>query len=175
MMKLTLAFALLITAAAAAHAQDRTPVGTPYPQGSSEIYPKKIADPVQLDEAHIAASRAAGRPSDREANENAKLWKYTTVPTFKAEIKVKNSSAKAIQSVAWTATLLDPETGAVIRSYDVTTEAQIKPGKTKKLSERLQKPRADTVSADSRGAKVADLKVKVTSVTYVDGSTSTTP
>lgn len=175
MTKLILAFALLVTAAAAAQAQGTTPAGTPLPPGTNDLELRKIKDPVQLDEAHIAASRAAGRPYDLEANVNARLRGYTAVPTFKAEIKVKNTSAKVIQSVSWTATLLDSETGGVISTYDVTTEARIAPGKTKKLSEHLRKPSVQTVPASSRGAVVADLKVKVNTVTYVDGTTSNTP
>ncbi|MFL6334173.1 MAG: hypothetical protein ACJ754_12740 [Pyrinomonadaceae bacterium] len=174
MTKLTLAFMLLLTAAAGAHAQratGTTPVGTPYPAGSTNEYPRKITDPVILSENHIADSRNAGASSEREANAAGRI----AVPTFKAELKVTNHAAQAIKSVSWTATLLDSATGTVIHTYDVTTEAKIAPGKTKKLSEHLRKPSASRVSADTRGAKVADLRVKVNAVTYADGSTSTTP
>lgn len=171
MTKLTLTFVLLLAAAAAAHAQGTTPAGTPYPSGSSPIYPKLDPDVVRRDEAHIAANRAA----TRDAEARAATLGRTSGQTFKAEIKVTNTSVKAIQSVSWTATLLDPFTGAVIRAYDVETETQIAPGKTKKLSEKLPKPGPRTVSATSLGGTAADLKVRINTITYVDGTTSTTP
>ena len=182
MTKLTLTFMLLLTAAAAAHAQDTTPAGTPLPPGTSTIELRKIKDPVQLDEAHIAASHRSSAAAERRAAEengaNPVRRAVPPTPSFKAEIKVTNHAAKAIKSVAWTATLTDPDTGAVIDSYDVTTEARIAPGKTKKLSKRLRVPRANVVRATSRTpnkSQVANLKVAVKAVTYADGSTSTTP
>ena len=174
MTKLTLAFAMMLTAAAAANAQT-TPAGTPWPPNTLPIEgnTKKIQDPVILEERHIAASRNSTAPAERRAS---------TLPDrdvfFKAEIKVKNSSAKAIRYVTWTATLLDSETGEFIRSYYVTTEAKIAPGKTRKLSERLLTPIDRVVRANARRPdkpNVADIKVKVNEVTYADGTTSTTP
>ena len=173
MKKLTLVFALLLTAAAAAHAQT-TPAGTPYPPVSSDIYPKKIKDPVQLDEAHIAASRNSTTPSER----NATSARSNKSPTFKAVVEVTNHSAKAIKSVEWTATLTDPATGDILSTYDVTTKSNIAPGKKKRLSKNLRTPHARVVSATSREPfqpKVGNLKVAVKSVTYADGTTSTTP
>jgi hypothetical protein len=173
MKKLTLAFALLLTAAAAAHAQT-TPAGTSYPPGSSDIYPKKIKDPAQLDEAHIANSRLRSTPAEREAE----AARRNTPQTFKAEVVVTNHAAKAIKSVEWTATLTDPATGDIISTYDVTTKSNISPGKTKKLSKRLRTPHVRVVSATSRDPyrpQVGNVKVEVTGVTYADGSTSTTP
>lgn len=173
MKKLTLALALLLTAAAAAQAQT-TPANTPYPPGSSGIYPKKIADPVHLDETHIANARVNTAPSEREAASS----RYNRPPTFKAEIRVTNRAAKAIKSVEWTATLTDPNTGDVISTYDVTSKAKISPGKSKKLSKNLRTPQARVVSITDRTPyqpKVGNIKVEVTSVTYADGTTSTTP
>lgn len=175
MKQLTLAFALLLIAAATAPAQDRTPAGTAYPPGSSEIYPRKIKDPVQLDEAHIANSRASTGPAEREA---ASAWRYNRPSTFKAEVMVTNHAAKAIKSVAWTTTLTDSVTGNVISTYDVMTETKISPGKTKKLSKKLRAPQARVVSATSRTfyqPQTGRIEVEVTSVTYADGTTSTTP
>ncbi len=175
MTKLTLAFALMLTAAAAAHAQGTTPAGTPLPPGTSDLHLRKIKDPVHLDEALINASRNRNISRAESVPHTAR---NTKPPTFDAKIKVKNSSTKFIESVDWTATLLDPETGAVIRSYAVTSKTRIAPGKSKKLSEKLEKPGYRVVSAVSPNPHkgvVADLKVKVTSVTYADGSTSTTP
>ena len=174
MKKLTLVFALLLTAAAAARAQDRTPAGTPYPPGSSSIDPKIIRDPVHRDEAHIAASRARTSPMEREAS----AWRYNMPRTFKALVEVTNHAAKAIKSVEWTATLTDPATGDVIGTYDVTTKSNIAPGKTKKLSKRLTTPHARVVSATASNpyqSRVGDLKVEVKNVTYADGTTSATP
>src|ERR1044072_605827 len=174
MKKLTLTFALLLVAAAAAHAQDTTPVGTPYPSGSSSIYPKKITDPVIRDEALIAESRTRTYPAEREALAR----RYNMSPTFKAVVEVTNHSAKAIKSVEWTATLTDSATGDVLGTYDVTTKSKIAPGKTKKLSKSLSTPRARVVSATARNPnqpRVGSVKVAVKSVTYADGTTSMMP
>lgn len=174
MKKLTLTFALLLAASAAAHAQDRTPAGTPYPPGSSSLDPKIIRDPVHRDEAHIAASRVRANEAEREAA----AWRYNMPRTFKAVVEVTNHAAKAIKSVEWTTTLIDPNTGDVIRTYDVTTKANIAPGRTKKLSKNLRTPNARVVSATDRNLyqpRVGNLKVEVKGVTYADGTTSTTP
>jgi hypothetical protein len=170
MRKLTLIVALLLTAAAAAHAQ--------IPNGSTGFDPKREAlrdgNTVRLDEAHISDSRASNAKLESEAN----AARHGQLPSFKAQIEVTNHAAKIIQAVEWTATLIDPGTGAVIRTYDVTTETRIAPGKTKKLSKHLQTPRARVVSVKTHTPGkpvVADLKVKVTGVTYADGTTSTMP
>lgn len=171
MTKLTLAFALLLTAASAARAQ--TPyVGAPVADPHRDAL--AIKDPVHRDEALIAGANRRNINLEREANAARRAMPQT----FKAEVEVTNRAAKAIKFVSWTATLTDPETGAVIRTYDVETRAGIAPGKTRRLSKRLRTPRADVVKAPSlpgRKRPVADLRVEVTGVTYVDGSTSTTP
>ena len=168
MTKLTVALALLLTAAAAARAQT--------PNGNSGNDPLRDAmrtgDAAKIGEAHIEASRAFGAGAEREA---ARLG---MTPSFKAVVEVTNRAAKAIKSVSWTATLTEPGTGNVIQSYDVETKTRIDPGTTKKLSKRLRTPRASRLllATTPRGrSPVADLKVEVTGVTYVDGSTSTTP
>jgi hypothetical protein len=175
MKKLTLTFALLLTATAVAHAQDsRTPAGTQYPPGSSEIYPKKIKDPVQLDEAHIANARVRTTPSEREAASA----RYNRNRSFKAVVEVTNHAAKAIKSVEWTATLTDSLTGDIISTYDVTTKSNIAPGKTKKLSKNLRTPAARVVSAAAGNPyrpQVGNIQVEVKTITYADGTTSTTP
>ena len=171
--KLTLAFVLLLTATAAAHAQT-TPAGTSYPPGSSDIYPKKIKDPVQLDEAHIANSRVRTGPAEREAA----AARRNMPQTFKAEVVVTNHAAKAIKSVEWTTTLTDPNTGNVIQTFDVTTKAKIAPGKTKRLSKNLRTPHARVVSIRDPTPyqpRVGNITVAVKAVTYADGTTSTTP
>lgn len=170
MKKLILTFALLLTAAAAAHAQ--------IPNNNLGTDPFRDArysrDPAKSEEALIIASRISSIPAENEAD----AVRRSLPPTFKAKIEVTNSAAKTIKSVEWRATLLDSETGAVIRAYDVTTDARIAPGKTKKLSKSLRTPHAKAVKATSRAprrAQVADLKVKVTGVTYEDGTTSAAP
>jgi hypothetical protein len=172
MRKLPLAFALLLTVAAAAQAQ--TPAGTQYPAGSSDIYPKKIKDSVQLDESHIANSRASSAPAEREAA----AARNNRPQTFKAVVEVTNHAAQAIKSVEWTTTLIDPNTGDVISTYDVTTKTRIAPGKTKKLSKNLRTPYARVVSVRDRTPyrpRVGNIAVEVKAVTYADGTTSTTP
>lgn len=170
MRKLTFIAALLLTAAAAAHAQ--------IPNGSAGSDPQREAlrdrNTVRLDEAHISASRESNARLESEAA----AARRGQLPSFKAQVEVTNHAAKTIQAVEWTATLVDPGTGAVIRTYDLTTETRIAPGKTKKLSKRLQTPRSRVVSVKTQTPgrpAVADLKVKVTGVTYADGTTSTTP
>ena len=172
--KLTLAFALLITAAAAHAQQGTTPAGTPYPPGGSSGDPRVIRDPVHRDEAHIAASRVRTNAAEREAA----AFRYSMPRTFKAAVEVTNHAAKAIKSVEWTTTLTDPNTGDVIHTYDVTTKANIAPGKTKKLSKNLRTPHARVVSAADRNPyrpRVGNIKVEVKGVTYADGTTSATP
>jgi hypothetical protein len=170
MKKLTLAFALLLSVSAAAHAQA--------PNGSPGFDPQREAlrdrNTIRLDEAHINASRTSSARLESEAD----AVRHGRLPSFKAQVKVTNHASKTIMAVEWTATLIDPDTRAVIRSYDVTNETKIAPGKTKKLSKYLQTPRTRVVSVKSATPgrpAVADLKVKVTGVTYADGTTSTTP
>jgi hypothetical protein len=168
--KLTLTLALLLAAAAAAHAQ--VPNNNP---GTDPLRDARLSrDPAKAEEALITASRAASARAENEAADARR----NMPPTFYAEVEVTNSAPKAIKSVEWRATLLDPETGAVIRAYDVKTKARIAPGKTRKLSKLLRTPRANVVKVTSRAPRrpqVADLKVKVTGVTYVDGTTSAAP
>ena len=170
MKKLTLTFALLLTAAAAAHAQ--VPNNNP---GTDPFRDARMSrDPAKSEEALITASRAANARAENEAA----AARRNMPPTFYAEVEVTNSAPKAIKSVQWRATLLDSETGAVIRAYDMKTDARIAPGKTRKLSKLLRTPRANVLKVTSRAprrAQVADLKVKVTGVTYVDGTTSAAP
>lgn len=171
MKKLTLAFALLLTASAAARAQ--TPNNSN--AGNDPVrQAMRMGDSAKAEEAHIAASRTAGAAAERAAASARR----NMPPTFKAEVEVTNNAAKAIKSVTWTATLTEPGTGNVIRSYDVTTKTRIAPGSKKKLSKRLRAPRADRalLAATPYGrSPAADLKVEVTGVTYADGTTSTKP
>lgn len=171
MRKLTLAFALLLTASAAAHAQtpsNRNAGNDPVREAM------RMGDTVKAEEAHINASRRsmAGPESAAAAA------RRSNVRSFKAEVEVTNHAAKSIKYVTWTATLTDPNTGSVIRSYDVKSKTRIAPGSTKKLSKNLRTPPVDRLLAAATPlgrSPVANLKVEVTGVTYADGSTSTTP
>ena len=168
MKKLTLAFALLLSVSAAAHAQ--LPNGSPGSDPLREAM--RTGDAAKVDEAHIHASRIYGARA-----ENAAARRGTT-KTFKAVVEVTNHAAKAIKSVEWTTTLTDPNTGDVIHTYDVTTKANIAPGKTKKLSKNLRTSHARRVSATDRNPyqpRVGNLQVEVKGVTYADGTTSATP
>lgn len=177
MRKLTLAFAFLLTASAAARAQDPysgAPVRDPHRDALA------IRDPVRREEALIAGARRTISRMEHEAASGRRSSRSGSgaYVGFKAEIEVTNRSAKTIKSVNWTATLTDPETGAVIDAYDVTTRASIAPGGKKKFSKRLKTPRAAVLNAartQTGRAPVADLKVAVTGVTYADGSTAPTP
>lgn len=166
MTKLTLAFALLLTGAAAAHAQIPTP-------SDAQRQPMSDRDPIHREETHIASSRNSSSSLEREANASRRH----PLPTMKAVVEVTNHAAKEIKFVTWTATLTDPLTGAVIDSYDVKTKARIAPGSTKKLSKRLKTSRNNVVNASSAGtsSSVIYIKVEVTGVTYADGSTAVTP
>lgn len=177
MKRLILTFALLLTATAAAHAQAPTGSPTGSPNNDSLRNAMRLGDEAKIGEATISTSRSI---NVRTADESAPVSGARREPrsgTFDANIEVTNSAAKTIKAIEWTATLIDHETGAIIRSYDVTSKTNIAPGKTKKLSKQLTTPRAHVVQASSPtpNKQVADLKVKVTAVTYTDGSTSTTP
>lgn len=97
----------------------------------------------------------------------------------RAGVVVINHTSKVIKSVSWAASFTDPATGRLIRRYDVSTEARIKPGKTKTLTKSLPLPTVRVVSAAPAGHKArntfAHLTSGVTGVTYVDGSTSSAP
>ena len=177
MKRLMLAAALMLAALASAHAQ------IPPGRNSSETTADNnrdalaIRDPIHRDEALIAGANKRGNSLQRYAPDENRHPIF--VPTFKAQIKVRNNSAKAIKSVTWSASLIDPGTGRLIRTYDVTSEARIAPGKAKHLSERLPTPSSKVVSAGGppsrKAPAVVDLKTKITLVTYEDGSTSETP
>jgi hypothetical protein len=175
MRKLTIA-ALLLTLAAAAstHAQESS-IPRPSPNATTVQDALRLKDPIQRDEALIAINSRHTNKLEHEANAH----RHTPIRTFKAQVVVTNHSAMAIKSVSWSASLIDPGTGALIRTYDVTTEERIAPGKTKKLTKRLPTPISRVVSASAPTSgklpAVANLKAAVTQVTYEDGTTSETP
>lgn len=172
MTKLLLAGVLVFCAAASARAQ----VNPASRHTGQDTLREALAepDPVRREERLIARTNRA----NARMEEQAKSGRAPKGPAFKARIDVTNRSGKRIESVSWTATLTDPATGAVVRSYEVTTKARIAPGETKRLTEKFETPRAGLVLASDptrRSPRVADLKVAVRSVTYEDGTTSATP
>lgn len=167
---------LILAAAASAHAQGVPPrPGQTSPENETRQDALRDKDPVRRDERVIAVSKRELIKIEREANKS----RPTTAGTFKAQVIVTNHSPKTIKSVSWSASLTDPDTGELIRTYDVTSEARITPGKTKKLSKKLPLPRVNVVSAaapvNSKSPAVANLKATVARVMYEDGTTSETP
>jgi hypothetical protein len=163
--------ALALVAGMSATAQAQVPSA----QDRRDEARRRDPDPIIRDEAHISNSRRQSNRAEREARA---AYRSSNGPSFKAGVVVTNSSAKTIKSVTWSAVLTDRHTGHVIRTYDVTSKASIAPGRSKKLTKRLQTPYGHVVSSSSgggRSAQAADLKVAVESVTYEDGSTSATP
>jgi hypothetical protein len=163
MKKLMLATALMLAALASAHAQNIPPGQSPSATPNNNRDALTIKDPIHRDEALIAGANRRGNSLQKSDTINIPNSPY--VHTFNARIEVTNNSTKAIKSVSWSASLIDPGTGQLIRAYDVTTNARIAPGKKKHLSKRLPTPRANVVSANSPSISkvpVADLKTKVT-------------
>lgn len=176
MRKVTLAACLALAALTSTHAQNLPPGHSPSatPNNRDAL---TIKDLIHRDEALIAGANKRGNSAQ---GDTAEVPHYTHANTFKAQIEVTNNSTKAIKSVSWLASLIDPGTGQLIRAYDVTTKARIAPSKTKRLLKRLATPHVNVVSANStptsrKSPAVADLKVKVTRVIYEDGTTSDTP
>ncbi|MDT7689535.1 MAG: hypothetical protein QOE46_2294 [Acidobacteriota bacterium] len=166
---------LMLAASALAHAQGSAP--TPAQRSSTGDTMQdamRDKDSVRREERVIGITSRELTKMEREADASH----HAPARMFKAEVVVTNHGTRTIKSVSWSASLTDPGTDQLIRTYDVTTAARIAPGKTKKLTKQLPTPRANVVSAAvPSGAKphAADLKAVVTRVTYTDGSTSTTP
>jgi hypothetical protein len=167
---------LTLAAAASAQAQGSAPNPAQRPAaGDSMQDAMRDKDSTRREERVINITSTELNKMEREADRSRRAPERT----FKAEVVVTNHGTKTIKSISWSASLIDPGTGRLIRNYDVTTEARITPGKTKKLAKQLPTPRSNVVSAAPSGtgapAVVADFKAVVTRVTYTDGSTSTTP
>lgn len=166
MKRLTLSLALALLAVSAAHAQADPGQGLehilrePNPERRNEVLVERGRQ--RLDELS-RTSRAARGVGER---------------TFKASVVVLNRSPKTVKSVLWTVSLVDPESGATIRSYDVATEGRIAPGKRKSLTRRLPIPPSGVVSARRPGGTtvpVADVVTSVTRIEYTDGSSTDSP
>jgi hypothetical protein len=171
MTKLMLAAALTMIAAVSAQAQVS---GRPGEGDNTRQAALRDPDPVRRDERLISISRREMMGAENAAD----ATRRSRVPTFKAQVEITNHGSKTIKSVSWLASLTDPATGAVIRTYNIKTDRRIAPGRTKTLVEKLPTPHARVVSAAPGRRKspvVADLKATVVQVTYEDGSTSETP
>jgi hypothetical protein len=170
MTKLLLALTLTLIAAGSAQAQvSRRPAEGDNTRQAALRDP----DPIRRDERMISISSRELRREPRPRD-----VRYVYNHTFKARLSITNHSAKTITSVSWMASLIDPATGELIRSYPVTTEKRIAPGGTKKLEKKLPAPIARVVRVGPDGLAsptVADLKSTVVRITYEDGSTSETP
>ncbi|HZH29716.1 MAG TPA: hypothetical protein VEY11_02930 [Pyrinomonadaceae bacterium] len=171
MTKLMLAATLTLLAAVSAQAQVSR---RPNPEDNTRQAALSDPDPIRREERLISiSSRELSGP--RRA---ADAPPFANVSTFKAQLDITNRGSKTIKSVSWLATLTDPATGALIRTYNIETKRRIAPGATKKLEKKLPTPRAHTVSAAPGGRKspvVADLKSTIIQITYEDGSTSEKP
>jgi hypothetical protein len=157
--------ALILAVALVPAAQEVPPQGLPRQQ-QRELLREK--DPDRRNEMVLDR----GRVRLEELSRTAAPPRRASARTFAASVLVTNRSRKTIKSVSWLVSLLD--SGKVIRSYDVTTEKRIAPGKTKRLSERLPVPVLRVVSVSAPGL-VADVATKVTRVEYTDGSFSDSP
>lgn len=156
--------AMTLVATASAYAQ-RPPTTTENTRQAALNDP----DPVRRDERLIALSRA-----ETARTEKKRFPRDMPVSTFKAQIVVTNRNSRTIKSVSWVATLTDPDTGEVLGKYEITSETRIGPGKKKQLEKKLPIPQFRVVSVGAPRT-VANLKSAVTSVTFVDGATSTEP
>jgi hypothetical protein len=166
-MKLVSIIAVTLVLSASAYAQS--------PPGSSsgrDTVQRALRDPdpVRRDERLISISHS--NPSNSSSNSSA--WRNEIARSFKGLVFVENHSGLAIKSVSWVASLTDPQTGALIRTYDVTTKTRIAPGKSKVLTRKFTLPISDVVNAD-KIRRVANLTSTITGITYEDGSTASAP
>jgi hypothetical protein len=155
------------------------------PRGTSTVDTVQDAlrdpDPIHRDERLIAGANRNIRRIPREdpLPPSRSLRSATPLPVFKARVVVTNHSAKLIKSVYWTAILTQPGTNDIISQHHLTSHVDIAPGKTKKVTQKLQIRPVRVVNVAKlppvNSPQVADLKVAVTEVIYADGSTSKTP
>jgi hypothetical protein len=160
--------ALVLGAAVSARAQVPGP-------NSTQTRPDSVRGPnsIREDERRMDISRAQMSRMEREAAAK----RSRPQPTLKARLVVTNRGASAIKSVAWVAALTDHFTGEVLRTYEVTTNKRIAPGKSATLEKKLPAPRVGEMDASASLTSLitADLKTSVVRITYEDGSTSAAP
>jgi hypothetical protein len=166
-----LAVTLTLLAAVSAGAQVSR---RPNPEDNTRQAALSDPDPIRREERLISISSREMSGPRRAADAPP----FANVSTFKAQLDITNRGSKTIKSVSWLATLTDPATGALIRTYNIETRRRIAPGATKTLEKKLPTPRAHVVRVAPGGRKlpvIADLKSTIIRITYEDGSTSETP
>jgi hypothetical protein len=104
---------------------------------------------------------------------------HPTGRTFPASVVVHNQSTKSIKSVFWSVSLVNAESGELIRKYEVTSDKRIKPTERRKLTQRLPIPFVHVVRATAGGGKssdeIANVVTLITRVEYTDGSFANSP
>jgi len=165
-----LIFIVLMTIAAVSTGQAQI-----NPSQQTQAKPPANDERLRREEAEIQERRR----EMEELMNKGKAERDKDIPTFKAEIEVTNTNnSKKIKSVFWDVSLINRESGELIRKYSVTTRTSIAPGKSKKLKKQLPFPRSGVVNANSSGQPpdvVAKIVPVLTSVVYEDGSASPTP
>jgi hypothetical protein len=116
----------------------------------------------------------------QKLDEVSRMTKWRpTGRTFPASVVVHNRSTKNIKSVSWSVSLVNPESGELIRKYEVTSDKRIKPAERRKLTRRLPIPFVRVVSATAGGGKssdeIANVVTAITRVEYTDGSFADSP
>jgi hypothetical protein len=97
--------------------------------------------------------------------------------SLEAKLKVTNQSGNEIKSVLWVASFINPTTGAVIGTREITSKSKIAPGKEKTLKKVLRIPHLVNFQAihGRTWATLPTITTALASVTYADGTTSRTP
>lgn len=175
--RLMLVVAAVLAAAASAQAQTSDPLGRPGIGPDTVRDAQRDPNPARREDRLISVAEREFGEIEKEARAShggGDGW------MVRAGVVVTNHTSKVIKSVSWAASFTDPDTGRLIRRYDVSTGARIKPGKTKALTKSLPIPTVKVVSAAAPAnhkarTTFAHLTSGVTGVTYVDGSTSSAP
>ena len=97
--------------------------------------------------------------------------------SLEAKLTLTNHSSNEIKSVLWRVSFIHPTTFAVLETREITSKSKIAPGKEKTLKKTLRIPRLVNVTAANgkTHAVVPTMTTALDSVTYADGTTSTTP
>jgi len=159
-----LTLTLLVVSAARAQSDPRRGIQR---EGLRGIVPDNVED-VTLDKR---------RQKLDEVSRSTK-WRPTG-RTFPASVVVHNQSTKSIKSVFWSVSLVNPESGELIRKYEVISDKRIKPTERRKLTRRLPIPFVRVVRATAGGGKspddIANVVTVITRVEYTDGSFADSP
>ena len=97
--------------------------------------------------------------------------------SLEARLTITNHSSNEIKLVSWRVSFIHPTTFAVIETREITSKSKIAPGKEKTLKKLLRPPHPVEVKAVSgkTRAVLPTMTTALDSVTYADGTTSTTP